>query len=147
MPVPFYTKTLNDRQQLTDYDRAQPQALKTLHDSRIKGIHASSDRAIPTFAAWITKTKHWQPTISKFQQRGGKVIFVRMPVSQSRWKFEQKIYPPDRYWQPWMNQLNIKSVHFANYPDLSKFQLADTSHLDMRDKPDFTKAWLTHIQE
>ena len=147
LPVPFYTKTLGDRQQFTDYARAQPQALKVLHDERLKGSQDATTRSVPTFAAWLAKTQHWQPTIAKFQQRGGKVIFVRMPVARDRWEFERQVYPPDRYWQPWMNKFNLKSVHFANYPDLSSFQLPDTSHLDMHDKVAFTRVWLTHLQE
>ncbi|WP_310430230.1 hypothetical protein [Chamaesiphon sp. VAR_48_metabat_135_sub] len=146
LPVPFYTKTLSDRQQLTDYARADPKALQTLHAGRLKDIQNGAQEPSAPFETWFAQTKHWQPLIEKFQQRGGKVIFVRMPVAEDRWKFERKIYPPDRYWQPWMNQFKLKSVHFANYPDLATFQLADTSHLDMRDKAAFTKIWLTHLQ-
>jgi hypothetical protein len=147
LPVPFYTQTLRDRQQLTDYARADPKALQTLHDDRLKDIQTAAQEPLAKFENWFAQTKHWQPLINKFQQRGGKVIFVRMPVAEDRWKFERKINPPDRYWQPWMNKFNVKSVHFADYPDLTTFQLPDTSHLDMRDKAAFTKIWLTHVQE
>jgi hypothetical protein len=147
LPVPFYTKTLSDRQQLTDYVRAEPKALRALHDERIKGSQKPFTQTLPTFETWVAKTQHWQPTIAKFQQRGGRVIFVRMPVAQDLWAFEQKMYPPDRYWQPWMSKFNVKSVHFAQYADLSNFRLSDTSHLDMHDKVAFTQAWLAHLQE
>jgi hypothetical protein len=146
LPVPFFTKTLSDRQQLTDYARADPKALQTLHDGRVKGIEQSSKKPLPTFETWLAKTQHWQSLIERFQQRGGKVIFIRMPVSEDRWKFEKKTYPPDRYWQPWMNKLNVESVHFADHPNLSSFQLPDTSHLDMRDRAVFTDRLLTHIE-
>jgi len=144
LPDPFYTKTRGDRQQLTDYARANHQKLKSLRASRLG--FKNSATSLPTFEQWSSETKHWQPLIDKFQQRGGKIIFVRMPVDRDRWNFESKIYPPDRYWQPWMDQMNVKSIHFADSPDLSSFRLPDTSHLDMRDKAAFTKIWLTHLQ-
>jgi hypothetical protein len=144
-PPPFYTTTLGDRQQLIDYARAQPKALKQLHDSKLK-IDESDRHSVPTFAEWFDRAKHWQPAIEKFQRRGGKVIFIRMPVAEERWEFESKIYPPDRYWQPWIKQLNLKSIHFADYADLRMFKLPDTSHLDMHDKKAFTRSLLTHVQ-
>ncbi len=33
-------------------------------------------------------------------------------------------------------------MYFADYPELSNFNLPDTSHLDMREKPVFTKRLL-----
>jgi hypothetical protein len=146
LPVPFYTKTLDDRQQLTDYARAQPKALQSLHDGRLQGVEQQlATQTSPTFAAWFAKTQHWRSSIAKFQQRGGKVIFVRMPVARELWQVEGKIYPPDRYWQPWIEQLHVKSVHFADYPDLSAFQFPDTSHLDLRDRAAFTKRFLERV--
>jgi hypothetical protein len=148
LPVPFYTKSLEDRQQLTDYARAQPKALEALRQSRLpKNPTEYIDRVLPTFGKWSNQTQHWQQPIARFQRRGGKVIFVRMPVSEDLWQSEGQTYPPDRYWHPWMNKLSVKSVHFAEYPDLSSFPLPDTSHLDMRDKATFTQRLLTHLED
>jgi hypothetical protein len=149
LPIPYYTKVLEDRQMITDYARAQPRELQALHDRRLKVVREEkfSIKAWLTPKTWFERTKYWQVTIEKFQNRGGKVIFVRIPVSQDRWMLESKMYPRDLYWQPLMNQLNVKSVHFADYPDLTNFQLPDTSHFDMRDKMNFTQMLLTHIQE
>ena len=146
LPVPFFTKTLPDRQQLTDYARADLKSLQELHASRLKGAEDSSTQPPIPFDRWVAKTQNWQQLVAKFQQRGGRVVFLRMPVSQDRWQFEQKIYPPALYWQPWMKQLDVRSIHFADYADLSNFKLPDTSHLDMRDKAVFTERLLGHIQ-
>ncbi len=148
LPVPFYTKSLEDRQQLTDYARADRKALKALRQSRLpKNSTEYVDRVLPTFGEWSNQTQHWQQPIARFQRRGGKVVFVRMPVARDLWQFEGQTYPPDRYWHPWMNKLGVKSVHFAEYPDLSSFPLPDTSHLDMRNKATFTQRLLTHSED
>jgi hypothetical protein len=143
----FFTKTIADRQQLTDYARADARALQELHDSRLKGSQESANQPTLPFDRWVAKTQTWQELVTKFQQRGGRAIFVRMPVSQDRWQFEQKMYPPARYWQPWMQMLNVGSIHFADYPDLSTFKLPDTSHLNLHDRSDFTNNFLNHARD
>jgi alginate O-acetyltransferase complex protein AlgI len=85
--------------------------------------------------------------ICLFHVKGGRVIFVRMPVSQERWTIERQLTPPERYWKKFVNKINVESVHFADYPDLSNFKLPDTSHIDMRDKPAFTRILLIHLKD
>jgi hypothetical protein len=142
LPEPFYTNTLSDREQLTDYKRANVKLLKELHDSRLTGIKQQAKQSFISPGKWLKRTEHWQPLVNNFHYRGGRIIFVRMPISQERWKFESQITPPERYWKKFVNKLNVTSVYFADYPDLSNFKLPDTSHLDMRDKPIFTKVLL-----
>jgi hypothetical protein len=146
LPVPYYVKTLGDRQQLSDFARADSKALQLLRDSRLPNLkQKSSIEVLPSFEMWFARSQHWQPLIRQFQQRGGKVVFVRMPVAPDLWKFERKIYPPKLYWKPWAKKMNVKSIHFSDYSNLSNFELPDTSHLDMRDKPAFTKNFLKHL--
>lgn len=147
LPEPFYTKTKIDRSQLSDFRRADGKALKRLHDSRIQGIKKSSEKGYLNPQEWLEKTNHWQPLVEKFQQRGGRVIFVRMPVSQERWKFESKRFPPDKYWNNFTRRYNVASLHFAEYPSLSQFNLPDTSHLDMRDRSLFTELLLDKLEK
>lgn len=146
-PEPFYTKTLPSREQLTDYDRADVKSLKELANSRLKGIKIESQKSFLTPENWLKKTEHWQNLVDKFRNRGGRIIFVRLPISQERWKLERQITPPQNYWKTFVDKLNVESVYFADYPDLSNFQLPDTSHLDMRDKPVFTRSLLNHVQD
>ena len=146
LPEPFYVKTKADRSDLSDFKRFEPVALKKLHDNRIKGSKKISEKGWLNQQEWLVKTNHWQPLLKKFQQRGGRAIFVRMPVSQERWKFESKIFPVDRYWNQFTRRYNIASLHFAEYPSLSHFNLPDTSHLDMRDRSLFTELLLNELE-
>ena len=146
LPEPFYVKTKSDRSQLSDFKRAEPKALKKLHDSRIKGIKKSSGKAFLNPQEWLLKANRWNPLIEKFQQRGGRVIFVRMPVSQERWNFESKRVPLDRYWNQFARTSNITSLYFAQHPSLTQFDLPDTSHLDMYDRSLFTKLLLEELE-
>jgi hypothetical protein len=147
LPEPFYTKTLSDREQLTDYKRADVKFLKEIHDDRLKGIEQQIKKSFVSPEKWLQQTEHWQTLVDKFHVKGGRVIFVRMPVSQERWTIERQLTPPERYWKKFVNKINVESVHFADYPDLSNFKLPDTSHIDMRDKPAFTRILLIHLKD
>lgn len=146
LPEPFYTKTLPDRQQIVDYERADPVALQALVEDRLKGAEVTAEEPL-SITDWLAKTEHWEPLIQKFQQRGGVVIFVRMPVSQKRWSLEEKSYPPDRYWDAFIRQNDVISVHFNHSPMLSRFELADTSHLGFQSKEKFTQALFDIFEE
>lgn len=145
LPEPFYTKTLSDRQQLTDYARADVKFLKEIHDSRLKGVQKQAKQPFLSPDTWLKQTEHWHNLVVQFRARGGHIIFVRLPISQERWKLESQTTPPEKYWKKFVNKLNVESVYFADYPDLSNFQLPDTSHLDMRDKSAFTKNLVQHL--
>ncbi|MEO0628205.1 MAG: hypothetical protein AAFY91_14520, partial [Bacteroidota bacterium] len=139
LPEPAYTKTLPDRQQLVDYQRAEREALEKLVKKRIEGAKRNSKNPL-SVNDWLQKTRHWRPLIRAFQRRGGQLVFVRMPVSQSRWQFTAQAYPPKYYWNTFADRNNVYAVHFDEYPTLSQFELPDTSHLAYQSKAEFTRA-------
>jgi hypothetical protein len=44
------------------------------------------------------KLDHVNDLVDRIQQRGGQVIFVRMPTDKLIWKFDNKSYPRDEFW-------------------------------------------------
>jgi hypothetical protein len=147
LPEPFYTKTLSSREQLTDYARANIKFLQEIHDNRLKGVKKSNEQPFLTPTEWLEKTQPWQNLVNKFQARGGRVIFVRMPVSQERWNIERQNTPPEKYWHKFVTKVNAESIHFADYANLSNFKLPDTSHLDMNDKAAFTRNLISQLED
>ena len=146
LPEQFYFKTILSREQLIDYDRADILSLEEFRDRVMEEVKEKAQQSVMSPEEWLGKTEHWWSTVNQFRARGGRVIFVRMPVSQERWKFESQIAPTENYWNRFVDKLNVKSIHFADYPDLSNFNLPDTSHMDMGDKPVFTRLLLTHLE-
>ncbi|PIE44728.1 MAG: hypothetical protein CSA45_05520 [Gammaproteobacteria bacterium] len=73
----------------------------------------------------------------KIEQRGGKVIFIRFPTSKLPLKYDMKCHPRDFFWNRFALKYS-KNIHFLDYPSLSNFDLPDGSHLDMKDKKNFT---------
>lgn len=74
--------------------------------------------------------------IRAIQARGNKVILVRFPTDKLIWEIDKRRFPREIFWNSISNQ-HPDSIHFDDYPGLSKFDLPDGSHLDFRDKKEF----------
>lgn len=85
--------------------------------------------------------------VSRIQQRGGRVIFVRFPVDGKVKQLEQKRCPRPEYWDVLVARTKAITIHFDDYPSLSNFHCPDGSHLDYRDAPRFTIALALILKE
>jgi hypothetical protein len=95
-------------------------------------------------AEYLARARTVEPWVDAIQQRGGRVIFVRFPSGGKRWEQDEANYPRTKYWNAFARQTRGVALHFADYPQLSRFMLPDESHLDYRDTVPFTQS-LTHI--
>jgi hypothetical protein len=84
------------------------------------------------------KLDHVNDLVDRIQQRGGQVIFVRMPTDKLIWKFDNKSYPRDEFWDIFASNTSAATIHFRDYADLQGQDLPDGSHIDQRDKKHFT---------
>lgn len=77
-------------------------------------------------------------SVDKIKARGGKVLFLRMPSSDPVWSAEQQIFPRELYWDRLLKDTQSEGIHFADYPQLSKYKCPDWSHLTSDDTHAFT---------
>jgi len=75
--------------------------------------------------------------VKKIEDRGGKVILIRFPSDKLIWKMDEKSYPKENFWHE-VEKRHNKTIFFKDYYSLSQFDLPDGSHLDFRDKYEFT---------
>ena len=75
----------------------------------------------------------------EIERRGGRVVFVRFPVSGVLWERLEKTYPKASYWDEWARRTRFPTIHFKDYPSL-RVECTDYMHLDVRDAPGFTRA-------
>jgi hypothetical protein len=108
---------------------------------------ASQPQYVPTGAAQTDPERvrknlsGWREMAERIRSRGGKVVFVMMPVSGRNRAYEEDIFPRATEWdllaaQPW-----AITIHYADYPELAYFQCPDGCHLDCRDAGQFTRAF------
>lgn len=110
--------------------------------SSIDGFFSTYERAINNIKAvnnsyYLEKVNHLISLIKIIEKRGGNVVLVRFPTSKLIWDIDQKKHPRKMFWNE-LEKLHKPSIHFSDYVSLSKYKLPDGSHLDYRDKADFT---------
>ena len=75
----------------------------------------------------------------QIKARGGEVVFLRPPSSGPLWKGEQMGFPRDKFWEKILTVTGCKGMHFADYPELSKMNCTEFSHLRQSDARIYTQ--------
>ena len=84
--------------------------------------------------------------IASIQARGGKVVFLRLPVTGPLVEREEKLAPRAATWDRLLRENNVPAIHFAEHPDLSAFECPEWSHLSAEDSVEFTRRLVPHLQ-
>jgi len=85
--------------------------------------------------------------VKKIQARGGKVVFVRYPVSGELKKHEDQLTPRVGPWNGLIKATGAPGIYFEDYPELAGFTCPEWSHLSAGDSVEFTKRLLPHLQQ
>jgi hypothetical protein len=133
-PVPDFQTVLPDRCIQADYSRADPDLPQRLRRQRERAVilPPSPDR-------WARDLDMLRDMVQRIQDRGGQVVFVVMPTSGDVRDFEERHWPRRRFWDVLAARVPAETIHFADYPSLSRFRCAEGSHLDYRDAAPFTR--------
>src|SRR4029450_13687058 len=67
--------------------------------------------------------------VEKLRARGGKIVFVRLPVSGGLKQLEDQITPRAKIWEPLLQRTTAPGIHFEDYPELASFICPEWSHL------------------
>jgi hypothetical protein len=69
-----------------------------------------------------------------------------MPTCDERWTSDETVFPKARFWDQLAARTRAISIHFKDYPELSKFACPDTSHIASKDAPEFTRGVLAILK-
>ena len=133
-----YLTTLPDRSRQADYTKtAQPD----IYLSRLK--HNLGNETLTTlkpiqWSEFETDLTYLESLVKRIKQRGGRVVFVRFPTDKGIWQIDQTRLPRAQYWDKLAAMTSAETIHFNDYPELSRYNLPDGSHLDYRDAVPFT---------
>ena len=86
-------------------------------------------------------------SIDKLRGRGGRIVFVRLPVTNELKKLEDQQTPRARTWDPLLKQTNSPGIYFEDYPELAGFNCPEWSHLSAGDSVEFTKRLVPHLRD
>jgi len=84
--------------------------------------------------------------VEKLRARGGKVVFVRLPVSGGLKALEDRTTPRDQTWDPLLKATGAPGIYFEDFPELAGFNCPEWSHLSAGDSVEFSKRLVPHLR-
>ncbi|MDA7964160.1 hypothetical protein [Ruegeria sp.] len=84
--------------------------------------------------------------VAKIQERGGQVVFVRMPSTGLVNEIESELLPRADYWDRMVASVpGALGLHFEDIPGVEAIELPDYSHLDVAGRDEFTALMAAEI--
>ncbi|MDF1561771.1 MAG: hypothetical protein P1V51_01935 [Deltaproteobacteria bacterium] len=145
VPAPFYLRTLANRTREGDYRMIDLARYRMGRIARVQQVYAQRGR-VP-FEAWRVAARTVAPWVKAIQERGGRVVFLRFPTQDQHWVLDQAYYPRAIYWDALAAETGAETLHLSDVPALQRYRLPDTSHLDYRDKREFTRELVEALQQ
>ena len=84
--------------------------------------------------------------VEKLRARGGKIVFVRLPVAGELKVLEDRTTPRSQIWDRVMKDTVAPGIYFEDFPELSSFNCPEWSHLSAGDSVEFTKRLVPHLR-
>jgi hypothetical protein len=82
----------------------------------------------------------------KLRSRGGKIVFVRLPVSGELKVLEDRTTPRSQIWDRVIKDTAAPGIYFEDYPELASFTCPEWSHLSAGDSVEFSKRLVPHLR-
>jgi hypothetical protein len=84
--------------------------------------------------------------VQKLRARGGKIVFVRLPVSGGLKALEDRTTPRGQTWDPLLQATGAPGIYFEDFPELAGFNCPEWSHLSAGDSVEFSKRLVPHLR-
>jgi hypothetical protein len=84
--------------------------------------------------------------VAAIQSRGGKVVFLRLPVTGPLVTREEQLAPRVATWDRLVRENRVPAIHFAEHAELSGFDCPEWSHLSAEDSVEFTRLLVPHLK-
>jgi hypothetical protein len=134
-----------------DFDRSRGANFSRLDDldidgrlERLRELYAKTSRSLD---AWLQGTAELDSAVEAIQRRGGNVVFVQFPTTGRVDALLESYFPKASAWDVFARQTAAAALHFKDVAALRSYECPDQAHLDMRDKPAFTRALLDALVE
>ena len=142
LPDAAYTVTDARRFTQSFFSRLRPEFLAEIRRERLAG------QVAPTGAgnSVATTVERWKALLESFRSRGGRAIFVCMPVGNERWKLNNSNGLAESQWNQIMGALQVPAINCNTSADaFPSFDTPDASHLDASDTDRFTRELVARL--
>jgi hypothetical protein len=93
-----------------------------------------------------TRFRDTVAAVNKLRARGGKIVFVRLPVSGDLKALEDRTTPRNQFWERVLNDTGAPGIYFEDFPELAGFTCPEWSHLSAGDSVEFSKRLVPHLR-
>jgi len=87
-----------------------------------------------------------EAAVQKLRARGGRIVFVRFPVTHGLKELEDKATPRSGIWERLLKETGVPGIYFEDYPELASFECPEWSHLSAPDSVEFSKRLAPHLR-
>ncbi len=85
--------------------------------------------------------------VRTIRERGGEVVFVRMPSTGPFREIENAAFPRATHWDELLRRADAAGVHFEDHGDLREVEVPEWSHIRAGDTDRFTRALIAHLRD
>lgn len=129
------------RFEMDDMSSAQPAAeIEQRERSMLERIAALQPADAELFAQ---RGREIEAMTRQIQARGGRVVFVRMPVGSYVAQIDARLYPRQRFWDSFAAASSAYCLDWDAVPALRQFVPPDDLHLDQRDRRAFSASLIS----
>ena len=104
------------------------------------------DYAAKNKAAVEKRFRDTKDAVEKLRARGGRIVFLRLPLSGKLKIYEDEATPRAKTWQPLLQGTAAPGIYFEDYPELASFTCPEWSHLSAGDSVEFSKRLVPHLR-
>lgn len=142
---PNYLEMTREREKNADYRRLDISKHRAERIRRIRAGAARFQALKPEI--WDESVQALDNIIRPMVQRGARVVFLRFPTGEEHWQLDEERLPRERYWEDMARRVSGWWIHFQDITEISRFDLPDASHLDKRDKAEFTRLIISRLRD
>jgi hypothetical protein len=148
-PTPDRVRIRADRSLELDFSKLERgETLEEFIDRDVERVRARYEAArIPTAEELGDELEEINRFVQRIQDRGGNVVFIRLPSTGKRLALEEKFHPKATYWTRFAGSSRAICIHFDELAVGSPLNCADDSHLDAAGAAMFTDALLDKLAE
>lgn len=89
---------------------------------------------------------YYSGLVKEFTARGGRVVFIRPPVTGFYLETEFQLYPREEYWDKLLAQSGCFGIHFSDFEELSQMNPPEWSHLNRAESDQYTATIIRILQ-
>jgi hypothetical protein len=143
-PSKEYVTFFADRSGLTEYSRSNVEAVRDARIRDLRDYYANTPAISPQ--QWLSDNQVVIEWVKRINERGGRVVFYREPLSGEHLTLDETRFPRAQFWDALAKNISATMIDFRDYQSLN-IPTPDSSHIDANDVPRHTRALVRVLAE